>query len=64
MRPAVENNYIGSRIEDGSEALEVLWSLPLLKAIPGSHLGIKFADVDEQANNRSRNFLRGKVGSE
>jgi hypothetical protein len=31
MRPAVGNNYIESRIEDGSEALELLWSLPLLR---------------------------------
>jgi hypothetical protein len=31
MRPAGGNNYIESRIEDGSKALELLWSLPLLR---------------------------------
>jgi hypothetical protein len=32
MPPAMENNCIKSRIEDGSEALELLWSLPLLRS--------------------------------
>jgi hypothetical protein len=49
MRPAGGNNYIESRIEDGIKALELLWSLPLLRPF----LEIISASNPQTLNNKS-----------